>query len=325
MTGAEFSEVDFDRLADYVGGALDGTPEEAVVERLVAADPAWQEAYAQLTAATAGVTMSLRSWGAEPAPMPEDVVARLDAALSSSGDSLPGSASADSVGAGADPGGAGAAPGDAGTGAAPERHLVAVPDGEERPTTARKRARRLRWAAPIGVAAAVIAFLGVGVDRFTTSGAADDSGEAPVAGAAEGLSAAIPQMVESGVDYSEQTLAATGSLPQTLASSGSSPQIMAAPGEESVRSSKALPDAGATEALDRLRVRDALLACLEVIAQENGGGPISAQTADFARYAGAPAVIVHFTAANGSWAWAVGPECGSPGSGSGKLASVRVG
>ena len=31
MTGAEFSEVDIDLLADYVGGALDGTPDEAVV------------------------------------------------------------------------------------------------------------------------------------------------------------------------------------------------------------------------------------------------------------------------------------------------------
>ncbi|WP_306211500.1 hypothetical protein [Actinoplanes sp. RD1] len=310
MTGAEFSEVDFDLLADYVGGALEGTPEEAVVGRLVAAEPAWQEAYAELTAATAAVTMSLQSWGAEPAPMPEDVIARLDAAVLTAGpltspvsDPITAPPAAESTMPAA---------------AAPERHLVAVPDAGERPTTARKRARRLRWAAPIGVAAAVLAFLGFGVERLTTSGGSDDSADAPAAAGAAELSVAAPQIVESGTDYSEQTLA--GSAP------GSSPQIMAAPQQdESMRSSKALPDAGAEVALDRLRVRDALLACLGAITRENGAGPITAQTADFARYAGAPAVIVHFTATNGTWAWAVGPDCGSPGSGSGKLAFVRVG
>ncbi|BCB85941.1 hypothetical protein Psuf_032540 [Phytohabitans suffuscus] len=63
MTGQEFSEVDFDLLADYVGGALDGTPEETVVARRVAEEPAWAEAHAALVEATGSVRASLAAWG----------------------------------------------------------------------------------------------------------------------------------------------------------------------------------------------------------------------------------------------------------------------
>ena len=45
MTGAEFDGVDIDLLADYIGGALAGTPDESAVAALVADDPAWREAY----------------------------------------------------------------------------------------------------------------------------------------------------------------------------------------------------------------------------------------------------------------------------------------
>ncbi|WP_373688915.1 hypothetical protein [Verrucosispora sioxanthis] len=42
MSAGEFSEVDHDLLADYLGGALDGTPEHAEIARRVAQDPAWR-------------------------------------------------------------------------------------------------------------------------------------------------------------------------------------------------------------------------------------------------------------------------------------------
>ena len=41
--GVGVTEVDWDLLADHLGGALQGTPEEARVAHLVATDPAWRE------------------------------------------------------------------------------------------------------------------------------------------------------------------------------------------------------------------------------------------------------------------------------------------
>jgi hypothetical protein len=73
-------EVDLDRLADYVGGALDGTPDAEAVRELVSSDDAWAEAYASLVAADALVRVELRALGGL-VPVPVDVVKRLDRAL----------------------------------------------------------------------------------------------------------------------------------------------------------------------------------------------------------------------------------------------------
>jgi hypothetical protein len=73
-------EVDLDRLADFVGGALDGTPDAEAVRELVSNDDAWAEAYASLVAADALVRVQLRGLGG-PVPVPLDVVRRLDRAL----------------------------------------------------------------------------------------------------------------------------------------------------------------------------------------------------------------------------------------------------
>lgn len=81
MTAGRFQEVDFDLLADYVGGALDGTPEQAVVERLISTTPQWRDAHRALVQAMDPVQASLNQWGAEQPVMPEEVTARLAAAL----------------------------------------------------------------------------------------------------------------------------------------------------------------------------------------------------------------------------------------------------
>jgi hypothetical protein len=73
-------EVDLDRLADYVGGALDGTPDAEAVRELVNSDDAWADAYASLVAADALVRVELRALGG-PVPVPVDVVKKLDRAL----------------------------------------------------------------------------------------------------------------------------------------------------------------------------------------------------------------------------------------------------
>jgi len=75
-------EVDLDRLADYVGGALDGTPDAEAVRELVSTDDTWAEAYASLVAADALVRRDLRAYAAEPAPpVPPEIGRRLDQAL----------------------------------------------------------------------------------------------------------------------------------------------------------------------------------------------------------------------------------------------------
>lgn len=400
MTGEEFSGVDIDLLADYVGGALDGTPDEAVVVALIVEDPSWRDAYALLSGGVATVGAQLRALDSVPEPMPADVVARLDAALlaasagadgspagASQTPGIPGadqirstdeltiSAAADATDAvsGLDRGqgheraavpsivdheldgsagrshvdgeprdgvaapvggsrgeeGRGAAVGPAGMepgsdGVAPARHLVAVPS-----RGGRRRARRLRWAAPVGIAAGVIAFLGFGIQQFgtgssedaaTTAGSGSAPQEAPPQAAADGtlgLPGGTAQVTSSGIDYRRDTLG------QVAAHAMSAPE--SADEWDNSRKSAGTDLSGAESALSRLSAQPALLACINAITAENGVGTIAAQTIDFARYDGAPAVVVQFTASNGTWVWASGADCGTPGAGAATLATVKVG
>ncbi|WP_067493853.1 hypothetical protein [Actinoplanes sp. TFC3] len=299
MTGAEFSGVDIDLLADFVGGALDGTPDEVLVARRIADDPAWQEAFVELSAGSGAVSTALKAWGREPEPMPADVAERVEAAL--------------------------AAP--------PPPRLVAVPndppvtstgnrpvssDGD-RPVVSRrsKRVRRLKWAAPLGVAAAALAFLGFGPDLGSSDSSGDSLSSAASVPEAATL-AALPAQTESGIDYTRQTL--DQAVSRTLL--GSKDARAYGEGSPDVATSKASTTEGA---LGRLRLVEALHACIEAINAESGAAPITVQTVDYARFQGSPALIVHFSATSGAWVWAVGPECGTPGTGSGALASVQVG
>ncbi|MEV0714678.1 hypothetical protein [Asanoa sp. NPDC050611] len=76
------SEVDFDLLADYVGGALAGTPDEARVAGLVATDAVWAAEHAALVAALANTADDLFVYAASTnEPMPDEVAVRLLAAL----------------------------------------------------------------------------------------------------------------------------------------------------------------------------------------------------------------------------------------------------
>ncbi|MFI7596443.1 hypothetical protein [Actinoplanes sp. NPDC049681] len=374
MTGAEFSEVDFDLLADYVGGALDGTPDEAVVAALIVGHPGWRRAHADLVEATGAMTAALQAWGEEPEPMPADVFSRLDAAFSSTavGDARDGAASAgdtsdrvttfavdtsdgrtvaavrgDSgpVTVDANAGGAAAGPARALTtddGVASGRHLVAVPNDDAQPTTARKRARRLRWAAPVGIAAGLVAFLGFGIQQFGTGesqeSATSAGGQAaPEAGRALALPAGPGQVSASGTDYDQQTLpqaamramAAPGVGDQSGSTAPEPLTALPQPRESGAQGKAAKPSAGAmadvNDPLNRLKVQEALLACLDAISGANGAGPITAQSVDYAKYDGTPALIVQFTAGNGQWVWATGADCGAPGSGAHELGTAKVG
>ncbi|GIE96454.1 hypothetical protein [Paractinoplanes rishiriensis] len=325
MTGAEFGAlgggVDIDLLADYIGGALTGTPDESVVATLIADDPAWGDAYRELSAGMTAVGAELVRLAAEP--MPVDLAERLDALLT-----VPVPATAgDPIAA--------PAPIPAELAAPPVPHLTAVRgDGahgvpEEkttqraRPTRAGAR-RRMRWATPIAIAAGVAAFAGFGLDYLSgqsaensagsaaqlsesqqRDSAADDAGVPPAAAAAD------LRILESGMDYTEQTLP-----DEPIAHALSAP--------DSGSASKQTRAAAESQALARLRGRPALQDCLDAIQLENAGGMISALSVDLARYQGAPAIIVRFTADNGTWAWASGPSCGMQGVGADTLKSRPV-
>ncbi|WP_018349000.1 hypothetical protein [Longispora albida] len=65
----------YDSLADYAGGALDGTPEGAAVAARIASDPAWRAAYEELTGALTLVQADLAVLAAQPDEPPRDFAA----------------------------------------------------------------------------------------------------------------------------------------------------------------------------------------------------------------------------------------------------------
>ncbi|MEQ4300583.1 hypothetical protein ABNF97_04185 [Plantactinospora sp. B6F1] len=253
MTGGQFGEVDLDLLADYVGGALDGTPEQVEVARLIEQDPAWAEAHTNLTAGLDAVRLDLAGWAADPTPMPAAVLDRLTSALAGAtvprtddptAGSTPVTDRTDQPLAGTEPGAvtrSGAGPdaglgstGGAGTGGPtrpagrPRRQLSTRParsgGGPGRPGRRRRWARRL--AGPVLLATVVVGFAGFAVRGLVDGGvgARDDSASTALN---SGEDAAAPQILGSGpprtvVEPSAERVLFTGtdytpdSLPDTV-------------------------------------------------------------------------------------------------------------
>ncbi|AEV89246.1 hypothetical protein ACWT_8237 [Actinoplanes sp. SE50] len=404
MTGADFHGVDIDLLADFVGGALDGTPDADRVAALLAADPAWQEAYELLAPEMATVGALLTGLPAEP--MPVDVVARLDAALAeatvgtgfnltdttgsanatpvdhaTTADSTPadftttesatvegtvadrstttdsaiadritadrrtsvdstttdraGEADATTASSPTPVSGAPRVEGSGEAGGATDVHKSVVDLDERR----RRGAKRwLRIAAPIGVAAGAVAFFGYTAGQQHSE--SDSAASKAAAGAADAMSPeGAPAVLTSGLDYSLATL---GQLPkraiEPVEPHSDSGLASGLPGGGAIGASAGPSDRASTDAaangpaagdrwlgeLARLRAPQALQDCLDAIARENGGGWLTAESLDYARFNGKSALVVRFSAANGQWAWASGVNCGLPGGGADTLGSVPV-
>jgi hypothetical protein len=313
-------DVDLDRLADFVGGALDGTPDAADVRHLIATDERWAESYEVLVAADATMRMELGALGApEDAadPMPPDVVSRLDRAIRDvpaihAVPDLPADTRVDT------PAGASVS--------SPARRTVVGFDRE------RRRPARMALAA-----AAAILVCGAG-SIFAMpylSGGSSDSGQstagagladrsdprqpAPAGGAVSGLDAggfavaAVP-VVASGSDYRPDTLAsiprfalsADASQPASSSDSGKVPN--AATSREYGPSRPApLNPADVPAELGRLLVPAALQACVRAIVAGYGG---QAMVADYARFQGRPALTVLLAGASVGGAVAGGTAAG---------------
>jgi hypothetical protein len=99
---------------------------------------------------------------------------------------------------------------------------------------------------------------------------------------------------------------------------------MTATGEPGRKTAPQLAN-GIEPALRRLAAPSALADCLAAIERANAGGALVVDSVDYARFAGAPAVIVRFTATNGHWAWASGADCGTRSAGAATLDKVPVG
>ncbi|MFG2067317.1 MULTISPECIES: hypothetical protein [Micromonospora] len=313
MTSREFSEVDHDLLADYLGGALDGTPEQATVARLVEQDPAWRAAYENLADAVDLVGADLAGWAAAPAPeMPQVVADRITAALAGAGPALRDGTPV----VPAQSGGASRPPGTA-------------PRTDRHSGPGRRPRRWARIAGPVALAAASVAAVGLGVGRLADpgdSGTADQAAReaAPMVGAPYRTTGPA---VRSGTDWTPERLAASGAFAGTKSNPG---DMAAASGAAKDGAETPLPGAperlSALGGLDRLTRPETLAACLTAIGVEHAAGPLTVNMVDYARFQGAPALVVTFTDAGGArWGWVSGPECGVPGSGADTRFRTRVG
>ncbi|GLY25744.1 hypothetical protein [Micromonospora sp. NBRC 101691] len=315
MTAGRFGEVDHDLLADYVGGALDGTPDEATVARLVTEDPAWAQAHDELAAATALVGTALAGWGATTPTMPETVADRLTAALAGAGPAAPAT-----VPAQVSPSPATAA---SGTSGGPSSRTVAVVGESSRPTSpGRSRRRWSRRTAPVLVAAAAMVAGGFGVTQLVGLGGGQrDAGSAPenaVAGnAPAGAFRLTTDPTRTGASYTPDTVGTVPAAPGVLSTDSANPT-------EQPESDPRRPQRGT--GLDRLTDRTALDACLGAVGAAHGRGRITVDRVEYAAFQGEPALVVGLVDAEGGrWVVVAGPDCGVPGSGADTRYRTQVG
>ncbi|MFF5214133.1 hypothetical protein [Micromonospora sp. NPDC000442] len=197
MSTGEFSEVDHDLLADYLGGALDGTPEHAEIARLVAQDPTWTRAHALLAPAVDSVRTELAEWGEPTLELPPEITDRISAALAAAEPpAAPTAEVTPTPAASEDPERAAAAtrdpdpavdhPGSEPAGGkvtlvpaqplgGPRRPGGPLRPGQDRSSSSRPGRRRRRWARVAGpVALAAAAVVGLGALQLFQPGGGDD-------------------------------------------------------------------------------------------------------------------------------------------------------
>ncbi|NUT32365.1 MAG: hypothetical protein HOV79_04735 [Hamadaea sp.] len=299
------NQPDLDLLADYVGGALASAEAERVGER-IRTDRDWATAHAELAAAFAEVDAALSAEAAAVEPMPDAVWARLTSAFAAE----PEPGAPDAV-----PTSAAWAPPEARVGE-PVRELH-VPQGtrapvDNRPAARSRASRRRRWV-PVLAGLALFVALGLGIPALAPLFSARNDGSLSGGKADTPASAPLslpPVSVVSGRDYTAQTLVLATDFGDVLTFSAG-PSTEAAQGTDgsakSARSSAPVVSP-VPSPLARLAEPAALSGCLQAL---SGVAPGEVLGVDFARYQGAPALIVVTRDTAGErWAAVTGPDCG---------------
>jgi hypothetical protein len=287
---------ELDRLADYTAGALDPV-DAAEVARLVQTDGRWAAALDALMRADAAVRADLAVAAAAPMPVPEDVILRLDAALSGA----PG-ASVISLA---------------------EARVTYQSKPVSKPVSKARQSNRQRRMAIAGFAAAAAAFVAIAgglvfnsqLTTGTTStaiapaqGEADrNGGAAPPAAAlpSPGFDSALgsgPTVLVSGTDYRLDTLRDMSRQPAPAPTDKSRPSSSSAPLGAAAQE--------APSALARLTTPAGLDECLRAVIARYPG---TAVLVDYARFDGEPALVIVVRQGVASMVIAVGSNCGAAG------------
>ena len=273
---------DLERLAELEEGLLDSADAARVAEHVAGCEHCRSQ-QAELEHARA----LLRGLPADT--MPADVAARLDAALASADLDAPGASS---------------------------QPATVVP----------LNAARRRWGsrptvAGLGAAAAVTALVVALVVGHNTGGSSGGStspeGATSLAQSAAGSVLSNLSTESSGTDYTTGNLAST--VPQLVAGPAAHTMMKAAPAPAQPKTGAA-PNAGGASATVAgipaalLRLHDSPSALRSCVLGVEAGGQIQRPLAiDFARYLGAPAVLIVLPGLNPGYvdAWFVGPGCDS--------------
>ncbi|GIH08971.1 hypothetical protein Rhe02_70380 [Rhizocola hellebori] len=266
-------------LADYVGGALDGTPEADRVAQLIASSPQWRSAADELTAALRAVSDDLGVLREAPEIMPPDLVTRFDELLAS--------------------------PAMAPTAARPAMDPLAA----RRPTRSTKQAKRLRkWAVPVAMLSVVFGFLAF-ANLFPPTATRNESplSARDEAGAAEMTDAkALPvPTVTSGKHHNRSSLGGS-----TRMTSESVPPATTSKTDSASPSPGMGINGGIPPELMRLTDPVALQRCLDAIATVLPG---IATLIDYAYFETQPALVISITSIGGKWTFVAGPGCGIKG------------
>jgi hypothetical protein len=267
---------DLDLLADYAAGVLDGTPQAAAVAERIAADPAWAELHAALLRADEAVRADLAALPAPP--IPADIAARLDEALSAE--------------------------------RAGSTHGAAV--------VPLRRRRWYVAAGSVAAGVALLAAGAFGIQLFKGPSASDtaakstaaapeptpDLAHSPLASPPKAAPGAGPEIVSgliaSGRDYREDTLQAQVKHLVDEKARGLVPDT-----------DKAAEQTSVPAPLRRLTAPVALANCLAAL-----GADARPLAVDYARFDGAPAVVIVLPALSAGEVEVavVGAECGQSGS-----------
>jgi hypothetical protein len=282
------NQPDLDLLADYVGGALDGTPDEQRVDERIRTDAEWAQAYADLVAAFDAVSGDLRAFGSTPEPMPADVWDRLEAALSSASTTPDSPPFRDSL---------------------PKAPPVFTAPKDNRPP-GRSTRRRRRLDTPVLAAVAVLFVLMAGIFAIKGLPRLDGGKNIGTSGAdAPAPATAGPPIYQraSGRDYTQDNL--------VLATDFGSVAMSSSTGADS-----SLPDKSASNgysasyatpipsALVPLTSAERLAACLNALTAMTPGQVIGVDYATFRR--DPAAVFVVRTPDDGRSVAVVGADCG---------------